>query len=205
MSHPDSDEALTREWQAIAETLLENLPVDAALLRRAQGGSLEVVASAPDGEAFPRGDRLPRDGSSCCDRLLTTGRDLAIGTGDELFELGTARYGKEWVVLVTDTVGNPVANTTVQMTLRSLRFFKGEWELVTDLNTGGIRWVINYSTPAGCPDEDVNRNGFLDPGEDINANGSLEAGNVATVAAVPASAPPDDPCATAGAGGNLNR
>ena len=52
MAHPDSDEALTREWQAIAETLLENLPVDAALLRRAQGGSLEVVASAPDGEAF---------------------------------------------------------------------------------------------------------------------------------------------------------
>jgi diguanylate cyclase (GGDEF)-like protein len=86
MSHPESDEALIREWQAIAETLLENLPVDAALLRRAQSGSLEVVASAPDGEAFPRGERLPRDGSSCCDLLLSTGRDLAIGAGDADWE-----------------------------------------------------------------------------------------------------------------------
>src|SRR5262249_8681381 len=36
---------------------------------------------------------------------------------------------------------------------------------------------------AGCPDEDVNRNGVLNAGEDRNANMRIEAGNIASVAA----------------------
>lgn len=124
---------------------------------------------------------------------------IAIGTGDELFELGTARYAKEWVVLVTDTVGNPVSNTTIQMTLRSVNYIKGQFDPPNPL-ADDPKWLYNPS--ATCPDEDTNRDGFLDlVSEDANANGTLEAGNVATVAAVPGSAPPDDPCTTAGAGG----
>ncbi|OAD22625.1 Ig domain-containing protein group 1 domain-containing protein, partial [Candidatus Thiomargarita nelsonii] len=32
-----------------------------------------------------------------------------------------------------------------------------------------------------CPNEDVNRNGILEPGEDTNGNGRLDPGNVITV------------------------
>jgi hypothetical protein len=35
---------------------------------------------------------------------------------------------------------------------------------------------------AGCPDEDVNHNGVLDPGEDIYPDGKIEAGNILSVA-----------------------
>ena len=44
----------------------------------------------------------------------------------------------------------------------------------------------------------VRLNGILDPGEDFNSSGQIEAGNIALVAAVPASAPARSPCSQPG-------
>jgi hypothetical protein len=123
---------------------------------------------------------------------------ISLGTGNDLFEPTTASFAKEWNIIVTDSVGNAVANKPVQVGLNSTEYRKGQFVLVS-----GVGWTngtegINYER---CPDEDLNRNGILDLGEDLNSSGRLEAGNVATVAAVPDSAPAGNPCASAGAGG----
>jgi len=126
--------------------------------------------------------------------------DIFIGTSDILFLPDPARYAQEWVVVATDTVGNPIENTVVQTTLRSVRYYKGFLELRTV--GSDIDWVQNVTAPPHCDDEDANRDGFLDLiAEDFNGNGSLEAGNVATVFAVPENADPDEPCELVPPGG----
>lgn len=123
---------------------------------------------------------------------------IVIGTGNDLFEPTTASFAKEWNIIVTDAVGNAVANAPVQVSILSEEYRKGFLAVVND-----EQWAYapGSGTPVRCLDEDVNRNGILDPGEDANSSGFVEAGNVATVAAVAADAPPDDPCTTAGAAG----
>jgi hypothetical protein len=126
--------------------------------------------------------------------------DFIIGTGNDIFSPTTATHAQEWNIIVTDSVGNAVENTPVQVSLRSLNYYDGQLLLTT------TAWVIPNMAPLGppvqCPDEDVNRNGILDlPGEDSNLSGQMEAGNVATVAPVLPSAPAGDPCTTAGSTG----
>ena len=126
--------------------------------------------------------------------------DLFIGTSDVLFLPDPARYTQEWVVLATDTLGNPIENTVIQATLRSVRYYKGQLVLVAV--GADINWVQNVTAPPFCLDEDTNGDGILDlVSEDFNGNGTLEAGNVATLFAVPENADPDDPCALAPPGG----
>ncbi len=132
--------------------------------------------------------------------LTVTGTaiDMAIGTGDDLFEPTTSLYSKEWAIIVTDTTGTapePVANTNVQASIRSILYFKGSMAINP---VPSDHWDPVYS--ATCPDEDTNRDGFLDLiTEDINGNGILEAGNRATLTAVPPGAA-DNFCDTIGGG-----
>jgi len=114
--------------------------------------------------------------------------DTAIGTGNLIFSPTTSLFSKEWAIIVTDTSGTapePVANTNVQASIRSVSFHKGQMELVdVDPTTGiDLDWVPNYAE-FGCADEDANQDGFLTPAEDLNGNGSLEAGNRATLTAL---------------------
>jgi hypothetical protein len=122
---------------------------------------------------------------------------IRLGTGNTLFEIGTATYAKEWVILVTDVDGNAIANKAVQASVRSRRYAEG---LLGWADPPGV-WTYAAGSPAWCPDEDVNKNGVLDATEDFNSSTKLEAGNVALVAAVPESASLTAPCATAGAQG----
>jgi hypothetical protein len=123
---------------------------------------------------------------------------ITLGTGNTLFEIGTATYAKEWVILVTDVEGNAVANKQVQAAIRSRRYFKGQLAF----DPVPAIWRYAPGSPEACDDEDVNKNGLLDASDiDFNGNGILEAGNIALVAAVPESAPLNNPCATAGAQG----
>lgn len=127
--------------------------------------------------------------------------DFVIGTGNTIFNVTTASHAQEWNIIVTDSVGNSVQNTPIQVSLRSLEYAEGQ--LIVDTNAG--QWVYDTTvvppSPQFCPDEDVNRNGILEAAEDLNGSGQMEAGNVATVAPVDPDASAESPCATAGSGG----
>lgn len=123
--------------------------------------------------------------------------DINIGTGDELSEPTPSLYSKEWAIIITDTTGSPVANTTVQASVRSARYRKGFMEVQTV--GSNERWVPVYTALDGvadggqaCQDEDIDLDGFLSAAEDDavggtgfgNGNGRLDAGNRATVVAL---------------------
>lgn len=103
---------------------------------------------------------------------------ISIGTGNSIFEPNTAQYRKEFIVQITDSQGNGVEGVTVQSGILSNSYFKGFWFYDIVL----AAWVQNV-TAGPCADEDVNRNGVLDPAEDFNNSGRIEAGNIATVVA----------------------
>jgi Bacterial Ig-like domain (group 1) len=101
---------------------------------------------------------------------------ISIGTGNTIFEPNSAQYRKEFVIQVSDSQGNGVSGVNVQSGVLSNSYFKGTHVFIDP------RWRAQYSTGA-CADEDVNRNGVLDPGEDFNGSGRIEAGNIASVVA----------------------
>ncbi len=103
---------------------------------------------------------------------------ISVGTGNEVFEPNSAQYRKEYIVQVSDSQGNGVPDVNVQVGILSTAYFKGFY---TFDQVAGI-WVVNL-TAGPCADEDVNRNGVLDPGEDFNSSGRIEAGNIASVVA----------------------
>lgn len=122
--------------------------------------------------------------------------DINIGTGDELFDPTPSLYTKEWAIIVTDTTGNPVADTTVQTSIRSVRYHKGRYIATPPPPASQQGWVVSYSETdgvgaggIGCPDEDVDLDGFLSDAEDDaalvggfgNGNNKLDAGNRATL------------------------
>lgn len=198
-----------------ANNLVKNQIVQFVIDSDITGGSLSVGSAATDSQGRARSVytggsvqsaangvvvRAVVQGTAVDDTVaLTVARQelfITLGTGNTLFEIGTATYAKEWVILVTDVEGNAVANKTVQTAIRSRRYFKGELAYIDPV------WSYAPGSPERCDDEDVNKNGILDAGDiDFNGNGILEAGNIALVAAVPESAPLNNPCATAGAQG----
>jgi len=120
---------------------------------------------------------------------------IALGTGNEIQNLNTTTYRKEWTVYVTDS--NGVAVPGVNLTLRLLPAWYGKGSLV--FNADASTWTTtNYTgatsttteLPDGqrlwCPNEDADVDGVLDASpvdEDANGNGTLEPGNVIALAA----------------------
>lgn len=159
------------------------------------GGSVSSPVNGVSIRAFVQDDPAVEDTV----QLTVAGQALAIslGTGNDLFEIGTATFAKEWTIFVLDANGNAVENKGVQVSIRSVNYKKGVLGVVS---AGGDEFWAKVAE-AVCPDEDADLNGILDPAEDLNTSGQLEAGNIALVAPVPASADPDDPCSDAGAQG----
>lgn len=198
-----------------ANNLVKNQVVQFLIDADVTGGSLSVGSDVTDSQGRAKsvytGGSVPSaangvtvratvQGTAITDTVaLTVARQelfLTLGTGNTIFEIGTATYAKEWVILVTDVEGNAVANKTVQASIRSREYGKGF------LAWNGVKWAYVSPAPVWCPDEDVNLDGILDlVNEDQNGNEEIEAGNVALVAAVPESASLGDPCSAAGAAG----
>ncbi len=106
---------------------------------------------------------------------------ISLGTGNTVEEPSQSQYKKEWAIQVTDAQGNGVNLVNVSVSVLSERYWDGtrfwngkSWETLTG---------VEALPAAGCADEDINRNGVLDPGEDLNANGRVEAGNRVTAVA----------------------
>jgi hypothetical protein len=103
---------------------------------------------------------------------------LSFGTGNEIEEPNQAQYRTQWIIQVTDSQGNGVSGADVSLSVLTRRYWEG-----TRVFSAGppTFWATPHVPAAGCPDEDVNHNGVLDPGEDLNANAKIEAGNILTV------------------------
>lgn len=108
---------------------------------------------------------------------------IKLGTGDELIELDDTRYALPYSVLVTDVEGNGVQGATVDLQAIPEFYYKGFYVVALD-QEGELVWVP-IRTTGPCINEDLNRNGLLDPGEDDagtgNDSGTLEPGNVISV------------------------
>lgn len=103
---------------------------------------------------------------------------LSLGTGNEIDEPNVAQYKIDYIVQVTDSNGNGVANVALSLRMLSQRYYKGYRSAAVSPATG---WTTTYTVAGGCADEDVNRNGILDSGEDFNTSTRIEAGNIAAV------------------------
>lgn len=109
--------------------------------------------------------------------LTVAGREVffTFGTGNVISEPNEAQYSKLFVVQVTDADGRAVQDVNVSMSAVSVQYVKGFWWP----NSAADVW--SKFSRVSCDDEDINRNGILDPGEDFNSNGGIDAGNVVTV------------------------
>lgn len=117
---------------------------------------------------------------------LTVARDelfIQLGTGNDIIVVDETRYALPYSALVTDVESNGVEAATVDLEAIPTFFYKGFYE-VRQSGEAELKWVQFITSPA-CPNEDINRNGILDPGEDNagqgNDNGRLEPGNVISV------------------------
>jgi hypothetical protein len=104
---------------------------------------------------------------------------ISFGTGNEIEETNPAQYGVQWVAQVTDSQGNGVSGADVALSILSTRYWEGTRTFVAG---PPAVWNTPHVPAGGCPDEDLNHNGVLDPGEDLNGSGMIEAGNIASVA-----------------------
>ncbi len=104
--------------------------------------------------------------------VIADALSVSIGT-DELILAPDLVYVKRFVVQVNDSSGLAKPDTLVSPLLDLPAYLKGFYTFA-----GGI-WVQTVTTPAGCENEDVNRNGVLEvysngDKEDANANGQLD-------------------------------
>ncbi|GAB4211873.1 MAG: hypothetical protein Fur007_03060 [Rhodoferax sp.] len=111
------------------------------------------------------------------DATLTVNGDalfISIGRGSTLTVLDTVTYEKDFSVYVTDANGAPAANRAVTLSVYPPTYTKG-FLVDNDPDPAVFAWVYS-GTETTCPNEDLNRNGILDPGEDVNGNNKLEPG-----------------------------
>lgn len=119
--------------------------------------------------------RATVDGIPSNEVLLSVARSqlfVRIETDNKIEKVEPAIYRKTYAVIVTDATGNPVADASVQMSLRPTQYRTGRWSSTT----GFWEQLIT----ATLPSEDINRDGICSAGEDTNGDRQLTPGNVAS-------------------------
>jgi protocatechuate 3,4-dioxygenase beta subunit len=115
---------------------------------------------------------------------------ISLGTGNELGELGTTDYVKEYSVFVTDAESNAVANVDLTISALPHKYYKGYWFKFRDAEGNFLQWgprgadalessqdpTLNLPKKE-CDNEDINFDGILDVGEDFNSDQKLTPGN----------------------------
>ena len=125
--------------------------------------------------------------------LTVSNRELfiSLGTGNELDELGTTDYVKEYSVFVTDAESNAVENVELTVSAIPENYYKGLWVPTYD-GSDFVLWLAlgegSTNTPGPvylgkttCANEDANFDGILDDGEDFNGDGKLTPGNIVSI------------------------
>lgn len=100
---------------------------------------------------------------------------ITLGTGNSLEEDTLTTYNKRYTIFVTDIDSTPIEGAELKVSAIPSSFYKGSWERVFE---NGEFKTWEASETIECLNEDLNLNGFLDPGEDLNGDGFLTPGNV---------------------------
>jgi protocatechuate 3,4-dioxygenase beta subunit len=101
---------------------------------------------------------------------------VRLGTSRDIVTTSNTLYSDPWTVIVTDSGGNGLANSTVRLRVIPEFYRKGYWRKDPPAPENFKLWA--FETTATCPNEDLDRDGILDPGEDTNNNNVLDPGNV---------------------------
>lgn len=104
-----------------------------------------------------------------------------IGTGNEITNLTSSSYAKEFNVIVTDVAGNPVVDQLLNVTVVPRAYAYGRWTPFYKDGTTFLFYTPVRDRNISCANEDTNNNGILDAGEDSDGNNQLTPGNVASV------------------------
>lgn len=97
---------------------------------------------------------------------------ITIATSNTIGNKDETTYRKPFSVRVTDANGTAVKSQVVTLSVFPLQYGKG----VLGFPVGGPVWTYASGSPQWCPNEDLNRDGSLQPGEDTNHNGLLTPG-----------------------------
>jgi hypothetical protein len=108
--------------------------------------------------------------------LTIAAQALAVSIGnDNTLTAGPGTYIKKFVVTVADAAGRAVANAPVDISLDLTHFGKGNFEQPitfpaanTYVPSDPTATPADFGARVSCLNEDINRNGFVDPGENIN-------------------------------------
>lgn len=140
--------------------------------------------SAKDGVTITAS--IPAANKSAETKLTVGGKALFVrlGTGNKIEEANTTQNLMPYSIIVTDAAGSPVAGALLTLTIIPNQYLKGQYE-TADCDADGKPDCWAQKSPiTTCASEDLNSNGILDKtpiDEDVNKNGRLEPGNVASV------------------------
>lgn len=95
---------------------------------------------------------------------------IAIATSNTIANKGETIYSKPFSVRVTDANGTAVKNQSIALSVFPTEYGKGT------LAYNGTVWAPLPGQPLWCPNEDLNKDGVLQPGEDTNTDGALTPG-----------------------------
>lgn len=126
-------------------------------------------------------DKQAEEATTSTQAVLTVSGPALFNTiayGNTISDVDETTYSKMFAVYVTDANGHAVPNQVLTLSVLPETYFKG----AMTYNVGAALWQPIYSVPAGCPNEDINKNGILDPAADANGNGKIDPGNAVIVA-----------------------
>ncbi|WP_232250988.1 Ig-like domain-containing protein [Janthinobacterium sp. 1_2014MBL_MicDiv] len=105
-------------------------------------------------------------------KLTVTKKALFIsaGSGNALDATDSSTYRKTYTVFVTDAAGNPVPDVIITAAAWPRHYYKGYLQY----SQAAAAWVV--ASTWTCDNEDKDRSGTLDLNNDLNRNGRLDPG-----------------------------
>ena len=102
---------------------------------------------------------------------------ITLGSGNETLDINETTYAQPYTAVITDSSGQPVADTEVSMSVWSTAYRRGflVWREETE------RWEIDDNM-IPCDSEDQTRGGNINLEHDVSETGNLLPGNVAALA-----------------------
>ena len=127
--------------------------------------------------------------------LTVTGQSLFVRLGtDSTVGSSPPLNVKQYIAIVTDSGGHPVAGTEVRFVLRPGHYWKGYYSAAppssTTTTTDPVTGAVTTVTTTGiaqqflsvkCDNEDTDFSGIITASKDLNQNGQLDPGGIASV------------------------